>query len=158
MELPYVSIIKEFRFSNQVEVVYKLYFKDLYPMSVRLGIVTALPNSFDRKSLFYATHNGGKELEVFELSGKNVKMDVPVNYIVTTSGCLGATEGIFEFGDANKSVKIYTNKAKTYTVPLVRYEELNNSFFFRIYHSLCERDEVANVFFKGYLEVSFCLS
>ncbi len=158
MELPYVSVIKEFRFSDTFEVVYKLYFKDLYPMSVRLGIVTALPDAFDRNSLFYATHNGGSEPEYFELAGRSVKMDSPVNYIVTTSGCLGATEGVFEFGDAQKSVKIYTDKSKSYTVPLVRYEEIGDTFFFRVYHSLCERDEVANVFFKGYTEVKFSFS
>ena len=155
MELPHLSLIKEFWFGRDFRVFYKLYFRDLYPMSFRLGMVTAIPSSFDRESLFYATHNGGKSMEVFRLSGKRVLMDAPVNYVVTTKGCLGATEGIFVFGDADKHVVIETDKSLFCAVPLVRYEELGDSFFLRVSHSICERDDVAHQFFKGYGEVFF---
>ncbi len=155
INLPFISIFKEYLFSETLKVVYKLYFKNLYPMSIRLGIITLIPESFERETLFYKTHNGGKEEEIFYLKGKEVKLDMPVNYIVTARGCLGATEGLFTFGDKNKEIKVITNKSQFYTVPLLRYQEFDNSFFFRIYHTICERDEVANVFYKGYNEVSF---
>lgn len=155
INLPFVSIFKEYWFSETLKVVYKLYFKDLYPMSIRLGIITLIPESFDKETLFCKTHNGGKEEETFYLMGKEVKFDMPVNYIVTARGCFGATEGLFAFGDSNKEITIFTNKSQLYTVPLLRYEELEDSFFFRIAHTICERDEVANVFYKGYNEISF---
>jgi hypothetical protein len=155
INLPFVSIYKEYWFSKTVKVVYKLYFKDLFPMSIRLGIVTLIPDAFEKETLFYKTHNGGKDEEIFYLAGKTVKLDAPVNYIVTAQGCLGATEGTLTFGDKKKEVTIFTEKSKLYTVPLIRYEEFEDSFFFRISHTICERDEVANVFYKGYNEVSF---
>ncbi len=155
MELGGVSLIKSYRFGRWVEVVYKMYFRDIYPMCVRLGMVTAIPTSFDRDSFFFGCHNGGRTLELFYPRGKRVLMDVPVNYVVTSRGCLGATEGIFVFGDAAKAVAVSTDKALSYTVPLVRYDEVGDTFFFRVYHSMCERDEVANVFFKGYVEARF---
>jgi hypothetical protein len=155
INLPFVSIFKEYWFSETVKVVYKLYFKDLYPMSIRLGIITLIPESFEKETLFYRTHNGGKEEEIFYLEGKEVKLDMPVNYIVTARGCSGATEGSFTFGDRNKEITILTDKSQLYTVPLLRYEEFEDSFFFRISHTICERDEVANVFYKGYNEVTF---
>ena len=155
INLPFVSIFKEYWLSETVKVVYKLYFKDLYPMSIRLGIITLIPESFERETLFYRTHNGGKEEEIFYLEGKEVKLDMPVNYIVTARGCPGATEGSFTFGDRNKEITVLTDKSQLYTVPLLRYKEFEDSFFFRISHTICERDEVANVFYKGYNEVSF---
>ncbi len=157
IELPFVSLFKEYWFSDKVKVVYKLYFKELYPMSIRLGIVTLIPDSFDRETLFYETHNGGKDKELFLLKGKNVALDLPVNYVVTARGCLGATEGTISFGDREKEITVFTDKSQIYTVPLLRYKEFEDTFFFRISHTLCERDEVANVFFKGYNEVSFDL-
>jgi len=158
INLPFVSIFKEYWFSKTVKVVYKLYFKDLYPMSIRLGIITLIPESFERETLFYRTHNGGKEEETFYLRGKKVELDRPVNYIVTACGCLGATEGSLTFGDRHKKITVLTDKSQLYTVPLIHYEELDNSFFFRISHTICERDEVANVFYKGYNEVAFELN
>jgi len=155
INLPFVSIFKEYWFSETVKVVYKLYFKDLYPMSIRLGIITLIPESFERETLFYRTHNGGKEEEIFYLEGKEVKLDTPVNYIVTARGCLGATEGSFTFGDRNKEITVLTDKSQLYTAPLLRYKEFEDSFFFRISHTICERDEIANVFYKGYNEVTF---
>ena len=155
IDLPFVSIFKEYWFSETVKVVYKLYFKDLYPMSIRLGIITLIPESFERETLFYRTHNGGRNEESFYLEGKEVKLDTPVNYIVTARGCLGATEGSFTFGDRNKEITVITDKSQLYTVPLLRYKEFKNSFFFRISHTICERDEVANVFYKGYNEITF---
>ncbi|MDQ7032799.1 MAG: hypothetical protein Q9M37_08840 [Desulfonauticus sp.] len=149
------SLFKEYWFSETVKVVYRLYFKELFPMSIRLGFITLLPDAFDKQTLFYETHNGGRKAERFYLEGKEVNLDVPVNYIVTSRGCLGSTEGILTLGDSEKSITIITDKSQLYTVPLVRYKEFENTFFFRISHTICERDEVANVFFKGYNEVYF---
>ena len=154
MEIENISLFKEYVLSDTLKVFYKMYFKDLYPVLIRLGIITFMPGSFDKKSLYYKTHNGGK-LERYRIK-KDIKMDEPVSFLVSSQNCLGATEGILEIGDNTKNIKIFTDKSMLYSIPLLRYKDLGgNKFFLRVYNSIAERSEVSNLFFKGYNEIFF---
>jgi len=151
-----ISCIKEYRiYKDKVKLVYKFYAKGIHPVSFRVGILTLIPEAFDKKSLYYATHNGGCDLEKFYVAGWRISQDEPVNHIVTSGQCLGSTEGLLELGDKEKRVQILTDKSKFYSVPMIHYREIDETFFFRIYNSVCERDELADVLWKGYSEIEF---
>ena len=160
-QLPGMSILKTYNIKeNSVELTYDMYAIDLRPASLRLGIITIWPGAFERDSLYYKASNGGIVPETFRLKGQTVRQDEPVNHIVTTRSCLGNTTGELEIGDRHKKIAIKTDHAQLYSVPLLHYEEARNAFgekayFFRIYHTICERSDVSNVFWKGHMQISF---
>ncbi len=113
------------------------------PGSLRVGHVTLLPEAFDRATLYYATHNGGRELERFPLCGHTVDHGLPVSLMVTASTCLGMTGGVFEFGDADRTVRIEVDRSSAALVGMVTYREIGDSFFCRLALSVFENDETS---------------
>ena len=164
MELPGLSLVKTY-FLNQGDLIvsYDFYARDLRPATMRMGIWTLEPDSFDRNSLFFSTHLGGDVPERFSLAGWRVLQDQPVNHVVTARHCLGSTEGVVTLGDADKQIRILTYPSELYSVPLLHYEETkfrdkkDCSFFCRLYYTICEKDDVAHVFWKGHSRLSFCI-
>ncbi len=164
MELPGLSIIKTFWIRDQqLSLVYDLYANNLTPASLRLGTWTLLPWSFDRNTLYYQCYQGGNTPERYDLNHTGIQQDIPVNPVVTARHCLGNTSGVLRLGDANKWFEIQTTASELYSVPLLHHEkspswEQTDSFFERVYYSICERDDVASVFWKGHLRISFILT
>ncbi len=164
MELPGLSILKTYKIQGkELHLIYDLYAKDLRPASLRLGIWTLHPKGFERDTLYYETHQGGDKPEKFFLGDTPVTQDTPVNPVVTASHCLGNTTGILRLGDQYKWFQIQTSSDELYSIPMIHHEdspswEQKPSFFNRVYYSICERDDVANVFWKGRLRISFCLT
>ncbi len=164
MELPGLSILKTFRLEGRrLSLTYDLYASDLRPASLRLGIWTLRPWFFDRTSLYYQCHQGGASPERHPLDSRGVQQDMPVNPVVTARHCLGNTSGVLRLGDAKKYIEISTLAAELYSVPLLHHElcrawDQSESFFTRVYYSICERDDVANVFWKGHLRISFVIT
>ncbi|WP_456473221.1 hypothetical protein [Desulfolithobacter sp.] len=161
LELPGLTVFKSLYLDeNSLTIRYDMYARDLRPASLRLGICTFPPRSFHRETLFYETANGGDRAERFYLKGMKVAQDSPANHIVTCRHCLGNTDGRLVVGDATKWLTIVSNPVELYSVPLIHYEEVATNttkpdFYLRIYHSICERDDVANVFWKGEMSLSF---
>jgi hypothetical protein len=137
-----------------VDLVYHFNLSDLYPHSFRLGIATINPQCFNRDQLRYATVNGGKIAEKFRLDGKTVRQDDAVSPGVSTYHCLGATEGWVDISDNEKGVAVITNKSQLYSVPLLHYEELKESFFLRVYTTISEMDDTTESFLKGHNTIS----
>ncbi len=164
MQLPGLSIFKILTLGDNVLTIrYEMYAQDLRPASLRLGICTFPPRSFDRNTLFYQTINGGDRAEQFRLRDIRVSQEAPVNQIVSCRHCLGNTDGRLVVGDAVKELTITSNPAELYSVPLVHYREVTGGsgepdFFLRVYNSICERDDVANTFWKGRMSIEFRLS
>ncbi|MDH4318395.1 MAG: hypothetical protein OEV64_08400 [Desulfobulbaceae bacterium] len=163
MELPGLSIVKTYWVdSGQLTLVYDLYAKDLRPASLRLGMWTILPWGFDHETFYYQCHQGGDLPERYRLGKSSVLQDMAVNSVVTSRHCLGNTSGVLCLGDVEKCIEIKTSASELYSVPLLHHEmarawDHSESFFARAYYSVCERDDVANVFWKGHLRISFCL-
>ncbi len=161
MQLPGLTVFKHLYLEeNRLTIHYEMYASDLRPASLRLGICTLMPESFQQDSLFYETANGGDAPERFGLQGATVCQDAPVNHTVTCRHCLGTTNGYLVVGDATKKLTIAADPTELYSVPLIHYEEVareksEQTFFFRIYHTICERDDVANVFWKGKMSLTF---
>lgn len=138
----------------RVDLVYHFNLSDLSPLSFRLGIATINPRCFDMDRLRYSTVNGGKIPEIFYLKGKAVRQDEPVSLDVSSHHCLGATEGWVDISDGEKGIAVITEKSQLYSVPLLHYEEVKDSFFLRAYTSISEMDDTTESFLKGHNTIS----
>ncbi|MBF0506856.1 MAG: glycoside hydrolase family 57 [Nitrospirae bacterium] len=109
--------------------------------SFKTGMVTLMPESFEQESLFYATHNGGCNYEVFPLAGATMAHDAPGSSIVTASHGLGATEGVMVLGDSHKGIAIIFDQTICAAMPMLVYKNAAPSFFCRLFFSCGEMDE-----------------
>jgi len=122
---------------------YRLHWATVPLGTLRLAHVTLLPESFDATSLYVAAHNGGDALERFELAGRDVDHVVPVSHMVSCRGGLGATGGLVEIGDADKAVRIETDRAAAALFPLVTMRHLGARYFCRVTLSARELDDTS---------------
>jgi hypothetical protein len=150
INLQNLSIVKEYVLSDTLKVNIKFYFFNLYPLSLRTGIISFLPEFLNEKSFTYATYNGGFEVEEFVVENQTIEHNCSVNALVSATSCLGDTEGNVNFNCGNRKITFKTDKGKCYTVPLLFHKIVDNSHFCRIYYSMCEQDDVSHQFFKGY--------
>lgn len=137
----------------RVDLVYRMQWRDTVPTSFRVGRMVLNPNGFDRETLYYATTNGGQDVERFRLQGQHVLHDESLGTAATARGCLGATEGWVVIGDAQKGLGFVTRPGKLYSVPLLHYEELDggvNAFLLTLAHSLGELDETSHTLWRGH--------
>lgn len=162
MELAIGTLWKTYRVSKtspEIELKCTLKVDGLTASSLRAGIFTVFPEAFDRDGLYLETVNGGPGPERFSLRGRELSHDKPVSPRVSSSGCLGATEGWTRVGDGEKYIEFSTDKTRLYSVPMVSYTELQEEdgrdFFLRIVHSLGETDDTAWWVWRGYNEISF---
>jgi hypothetical protein len=125
----------------RVKIEYEFDWEQVPAGSLRLGHITLVPEAFDRDTLYYATHNGGLDMERFELAGHAVDHGTPVSLLVTAATCVGMTEGVFEFGDAGRTVRVRVDRTTAAVVGMVTYREVGDSFFCRLALSLLENDE-----------------
>ena len=158
-ELPFGDITKiyyVYEKTSRVDIKYIYNFKNYRPSSFRTGILTLIPSSFDKTMLRYSTHNGSS-LESFNVNTEKISHDESIDPRFSSSGCLGATENMIDFGDDKKGITIFSDKSKCYSVPMINFREFENSFFFRITNSLSEMDDTTMTSWKGRKEISFTL-
>ncbi len=134
---------------------YKIYFEKPY-MEIaskitlpkrRLAIIhpmniTFVPTSFDKESLFYATHNGEKIIERFKIGHKVVYHAQSLSHLISAKHGLGATEGIIVVGDNKRRISIYHDQTKSALIPSVHYLPIDDDqYFLRLEYSAQEMDE-----------------
>ena len=137
----------------RVDLDIRFQWRDVVPKYFRLGRVALNPSAFHRDSLYYATVNGGEDVERFMLQGQHVRQDEPLEADATVRGCLGATEGWVVIGDAEKGLGFITRPAALYSVPIMHYEEMDNDprgFLLTLAHSLGEQDETSHTLWRGH--------
>jgi hypothetical protein len=120
---------------------YKMGWKQLPLGSMRLGFVTLIPEAFDKDSLHYSTHNGGRILERFDLKGSEVEHGRPVSFLVSASNGMGITGDKIIIGDDKSEIEIMVDRSISSPLAMVTYQEVDNSFFCRICFSLREMDD-----------------
>jgi hypothetical protein len=142
-----------YRDQPRVDLAVRFQWKNLVPRFFRMGWISLDPNAFDRETVYYATVNGGDEIERFELRGTDVRHDDPIDADVSSRGGVGATEGWIVLGDAHKGVGFVTRPAQLYCMPLVHYEEQGpgtHEFSLRVTHSLGESDDTSHTLWRGH--------
>lgn len=111
--------------------------------SLRLGHVTVDPEAFDPNSLYYATHNGGWRMERFGLASERVEHGRAVSFLVSAAQAIGATGGMVELGDHQRSLRLEVDKTVSNLVGMISYQPFKDSYFFRLAFSARELDETS---------------
>ncbi len=109
---------------------------------IHIGNITFIPASFDRTSLFFATHNGGKEMEKFKIKDDIINHAQGLSSLISAKHGLGATEGIVVVGDKEKKITIEHGQTISALIPSIRYEPMAHGLYFlRLQYSAKEMDE-----------------
>lgn len=109
----------------------------IHPMNI-----TFIPISFGKKSLFYATHNGGKIIERFKIGHKVVHHTQSLSHLISAKHGLGATEGIIVVGDNKRQISIYHDQTKSALIPSIHYLPMDDDqYFLGLQYSAQEMDE-----------------
>ena len=109
----------------------------IHPMNI-----TFIPTSFDKGNLFYASHNGGGEIEKFKIRGDVIEHGRSLSSLISAKQGLGATEGMVIIGDNEKQVCIWHDNNRAALIPTIYYQLAgNNQYFLRLQYSAQEMDE-----------------
>ena len=154
IDTPKGPIEKLMRFSHEaacIAVELTFHWSDWGKGSLRLGHVTLLPDAFDLEKLCLITHNGGKDLEHFPLSGKIVDHGAPVSFLVSSSHGIGMTEGWAEITDGNTGIRVSVDRATAPLLGLLVHRQAGGSLFCQLQLSALELDDTRkpNAHHKG---------
>jgi hypothetical protein len=127
--------------AGTVEIEWSLHWGELPLGSLRLGHVTMLPEAFDAQTLWYATHNGGAELETHRIAGAAFDHGAAVSALVSCRQGLGATEGVVLLGDAHSTVRVEIDQAVALPLGLIAWIPGEERWFLRLAFTLTESDE-----------------
>jgi hypothetical protein len=127
--------------SGAVEIEWTLHWSALPNGVLRLGYVTLLPEAFAAGSLWYATHNGGRELEVNPITGPAFDHGAAVSALVSCQQALGATEGVVLVGDAERAIRVEVDQACSRPLALVSWRPSAEHWLLRVCFTLTESDE-----------------
>lgn len=144
IDTPIGPIEKELHVSENppaVRIRCRFHWTRLPVASIRTGYVTLLPDAFNAGSLFFRTHNGGREAETFAVSGRNVAHERAVSALCSSTQVLGATGGWVEVGDHRRVVRVEIDRTVSAAVPMVTFRTVGNAFFFRLAWTVGEYDD-----------------
>ena len=74
--------------------------------SLRLGYITINPEAFFQPNLFYATHNGGNDLEYFKMT-EPINHGDAVSFLVSAKQALGCTGSVVKLGDHRHRARLW---------------------------------------------------
>ncbi|MDJ1183015.1 hypothetical protein [Roseofilum casamattae] len=129
--------------SPQIHIEYQLHWPANLVGYLRLGYVMVNPEAFEAESLYFATHNGGEQLEHFSLESKAFDHHSPVSSTVSSRCGLGMTEGIVILGDRHQQLQISIDKSQCALLGMVTCQPVASSYFLRLAFSARELDETA---------------
>ncbi len=145
-----------YRRAPRLDLRHDLRFPGLRLASLRLGTATLRPDAWCRETLRYATVQGGDAPEVFPLpKGAAIDQGRAINPSVSSSACLGATEGWSAIADGRRGLLIAADQALGAAVPMLTARDVDDVLFGRLEHSAAERDETRATFFRGVRSFAF---
>ena len=128
--------------ADSVTIDTTLHWPELPPGSLRAAHIVLHPEAFDAGSLFYATRNGGDELERHELAGRAAfDHGGPVSALVSCRQGLGATDGVLLLGDAARIVRMQIDLSVCKPLAIVGYTPGGARPFFRAALCVTEADD-----------------
>ena len=128
---------------NTIEYIYELHWKSLPVGSLRLGHITINPVAFDKSTLFFRSHNGGREMETFLVGDQRINHGEHASFLVSAKHALGMTEGVLEVGDSDKFLRISLGDSSPMLLAMISYVPVKNTYFFRCSLSAREMDETS---------------
>ncbi len=130
-----------FRQDSKILLDYDISFNEKPQGTVRLGYITLNPKCFDPSSLFFATHNGGQEMETFPLGDEAIHHFSPISSLISAQTCLGITENVLHIGDSKKFITLQIDKTVSNCVGGIQYIPMGNTYLLRHIFSAMEHDD-----------------
>jgi len=125
------------------------------PEIIRPFHFTFHPESFDVETLYYATNNGGEELEYFNLFNSTLQHHNILSPLISSEHGLGATKGIVIIGDQEKKIVFKHDLTSSALIPSLEYQQFEEGrFFLRLVYSAQELDETFKPHGYEYLIIS----
>jgi len=147
-----------YRNRDRIDLIHDLAYHDARIASLRLGILTLLPDGWDGETLRYGTVNGGARIEWRPLArGVRLEQSKAVSSGVSATSCLGATEGWVALADARKGVLVQGDRGQAAVAPMLDFEAVDDRFFCRLSHSAAEIDETRAIFLRGRRRFAFSI-
>jgi len=112
--------------------------------SLRVGHITLNPEAFDASDLFYQSNNGGRDIEQFQIGNQNFDHGRSVSFLISANQAIGATNGVVEFGDKGKVLRIKFDRSKAALAGLVTHQKSKRSHFTRLALSAREVDDTSH--------------
>ena len=138
---------------NRVDLTCHFFFPHVSPFFLRTGITTVNPEVFSLEELTFSTINGGREIESFPLKHRTVSHTRPPTQLCSATTCLGASEGWVAVHDYSRGLAMINNKSMLYSVPMIDFKQIKDSWLMRIYHSIGESDDTGRLVFMGHSKV-----
>lgn len=126
-----------------VTLSFRLHWQDVELGSLRLGTLTLNPEAFAVETLFYQTHNGGREIETFRLARSDFDHGAPVSFLVSANQGLGFTNGELTIGDTSSIINVQCEKTKHAAICLMAHRKIQNSYLCRTAFTLKELDDTS---------------
>ncbi|HXA54942.1 MAG TPA: hypothetical protein VNV37_08730, partial [Solirubrobacteraceae bacterium] len=124
-----------------VELTWTLRWRELPLGSLRFGHLTLLPEAFDARTLWYATHNGGAHLDLHRIGGQAFDHGAAVSALVSCRQGLGMTEGVVLVGDAERALRVEIDQACARALGLVSFTPGAERWLLRLCFTLTESDD-----------------
>jgi hypothetical protein len=126
-----------------VTLSYRLHWQDVDLGSLRLGNLTLNPEAFSPETLCYQTHNGGREIETFNLAKGDFDHGAPVSFLISANQALGMTEGELVIGDAFSAIGIQFEKCRHAGIGLMLHRKIRHSYLCRFVVTMREMDDTS---------------
>ena len=127
---------------NALKIEYRLLFKNKIKASIRAGYVTMNYPDVANESLYFATHNGGDEIEYFRLD-KDFDHSQHLSLLLSNTTCCGMTEEKLEIGNDLAKVITEVDFNQSYAVGMVTNRTIDNKKLFRSLVSIREIDDTS---------------
>jgi len=139
------KLYKTFRINSRedqpyVDIDYQLDWSKPMAGSLRLGYITINPEAFSQPDLFYATHNGGHDLEYFKMT-EPVNHGDAVSFLVSAKQVLGCTGSVIKLGDHRHHISVIVDKSAGALSGMINHQKVGNSYICRLIWSAQEMDD-----------------
>ncbi len=144
--------------NKSIEVINEIDFFKFSPTLIRAPIITFNPKAFDVNSLGYSVKNGGEKAENFHIKD-NFSFGSRVSNIVSSTTSVGFNDGILRVYDKSKEMILMSNHQDGYSLPLLEFKKIEDSFLLRASLSMRENDDTSRndkyKKFKNHVKIKF---
>jgi len=143
------KLYKTFRINSRedqpyVDIDYQLDWSKSMALSLRLGYITINPEAFSQPNFFYATHNGGHDLEYFKMT-EPINHGDGVSFLVSAKHVLGCTDSVIKLGDHRHHISVIVDKSASALAGMIHYQKIGKSYICRLIWSVQEMDDTSRI-------------
>jgi len=109
-----------------------------------VGHITLNPAAFNRSELCFASHNGGTDMDRFQVEDERIDHLAGAGSLVSASQGLGVTGGVVEIGDQKTLVRIETDPAQAALTGHIFFQPTQDAYLYRLIFSAREIDDTCS--------------